>query len=237
MARGDQIYTMREIVGIPYEHHGINCGDGSVIHYSKTGEATITRTSQAGFARGGAVYVKAQPTAFIPSVVIERAESRLGEQQYDLFFNNCEHFANWCKIGRSDCSQINSFGLRFEQIKLPQIEALAKRAGLEAGQRESPEKTMQLFQEALGNVAIATNTLLPQYEQATADTFTWHRVAQKALAKGREDLARAALYRKVAAQKEAKKIRAQLSQLSDLQLTLEQNQALVPPTLMPRQLL
>ncbi|MGB3294967.1 MAG: lecithin retinol acyltransferase family protein [Phormidesmis sp.] len=231
MDRGDQIYTMREIVGVPYEHHGIDCGNGSVIHYSKTGEATIARTSRTAFARGGAIYVKAQPTAFIPAVVIDRAESRLGEQQYDLFFNNCEHFANWCKTGRSECSQINNFGLRFDQIKLPQVETLANRAGLEAGQRESPEKTIQLFREALGNVAIATNTLLPRYEQATADTLTWHRVAQRALTKGREDLARAALYRKVAAQKEAKEIRAQLSQLSDLQLTLEQNQALVPSAL------
>lgn len=237
MARGDQIYAIREIVGIPYEHHGIDCGDGSVIHYRKTGEAVIARTSRAAFARGGPIYVKAQPTAFIPAVVIERAESRLGEQQYDLFLNNCEHFANWCKIGRSECTQINDFGLRFDQIKLPQVEELAKQAGLAANQSESPEKTMQLFQEALGNVAIATNTLLPQYEQATADTLTWHRVAQRALTKGREDLARAALYRKVAAQKNAQKIRAQLSQLSDLQLTLEQNQALVPPTLVQSRLL
>ena len=222
---------MREIIGIPYEHHGIDCGDGSVIHYSKAGEATVSRTAQATFARGSPVYVKSQSTAFIPSVVVARAESRLGEQQYDLFFNNCEHFANWCKTGHSECFQISNLGLRLDQIKLPEIDTLAHRAGLEAGQRESPERTRKLFQEALGNVAIATNTLLPKYEQATTDTLTWHRVAQRALSKDREDLARAALYRKVAAQKEAKTVREQLSQLSDLQLTLEQNQALVPATL------
>ena len=217
---------MREIVGIPYEHHGIDCGDGSVIHYSKVGEATVSRTAQATFARGGLVYVKPQPTAFIPSVVIARAESRLGEQQYDLFFNNCEHFANWCKTGRNECFQISNLGLRLDQIKLPEMNTLAHRASLEAGQ-QSPERTRQLFREALGNVAIATNTLLPKYEQATADTLTWHRVAQRALSKDREDLARAALYRKVAAQKEAQKIREQLGQLSDLQLSLEQNQVLI----------
>ena len=34
MAKGDQIYVMRELLGIPsiYEHHGIDCGDGTVIH-------------------------------------------------------------------------------------------------------------------------------------------------------------------------------------------------------------
>ena len=223
MARGDQIYAIREIIGIPYEHHGIDCGNNAVIHYSKIGEATVAQTDRSTFARGSRIYQKKQPTAFIPEVVVERAESRLGERRYDLFFNNCEHFANWCKTGRSECGQLNNFGLRLDQIKLPQVTELAN----QAAQRESPADTMVLFQEALGNVAIATRTLLPQYNQATEDTLTWHRVAQKALKKDREDLARAALYRKVTAQKEARKIKDYLSQLSDLQLTLEQNQTLV----------
>ena len=222
MARGDQIYAIREIVGIPYEHHGIDGGDDTVIHYSKVGEATIARTSREAFARGSRVYVKNQPTAFIPEVVIQRAESRIGERQYDLFFNNCEHFANWCKTGRSTCEQIDNFGLRLEQIKQPQASVLANRAA----QNESPAQTLRLFNEALENVAIATQTLLPQYNQATQDERTWHQVAQKALEKGREDLARAALHRKVAANKEAQKIKDYLSQLSELQLTLEQNQTL-----------
>lgn len=227
MARGDQVYTFREIIGIPYEHHGIDCGDGTIIHYSKLGEASIAQTSRDTFARSNAIYTKPQPTAFIADVVIARATSRLGEREYDLFFNNCEHFANWCKTGHSECTQLNDFGLRFNQIKLPEVSELAQRGAQTAGNRESPEKTLLLFQEALGNIAIATTTLLPNYKQATNDTLTWHRVAQRALTKNREDLARAALYRKVAAQKQAEAIRAQLSQLSELQLTLESNQTLV----------
>ena len=222
MARGDQVYAIREVVGVPYEHHGIDCGDNTVIHYSKLGEAAIARTSRETFARGSRIYHKSQPTAFIPDVVVERAESRLGERQYDLFFNNCEHFANWCKTGRSECEQLSHFGLRLEQIKQPQVGELARRAA----QNESPAQTLRLFNEALENVALATQTLLPEYNQAAKDRRTWHQVAQKALHKDREDLARAALHRKVAAQKEAKKIKDYLSQLSDLQLTLEQNQTL-----------
>lgn len=232
MARGDQVYAYREIVGVPYEHYGIDCGDGTIIHYSKAGEAEIARTSQAAFAQGGAIYTKNPATAFIPDVVIERAESRLGERRYDLFFNNCEHFADWCKTGRGECSQLENFGLRFGQIKLPEVGELAQRAANRAGQDESPERIGLLFREALSNVAIATNTLLPQYKQAAQDTLIWHRVAQRALTKNREDLARAALYKKVAAQKEAAAIKAQLSQLSDLQLTLEQNQAIVQNSLL-----
>mgnify|MGYP001099329326 CR=1 FL=1 len=222
MARGDQVYAYREIVGIPYEHHGIDCGDRTVIHYSKAGEATVLRTTRDIFARGSAVYVKPQSTSFIADVVIARAESRLGEQRYDLFFNNCEHFANWCKTGRSECLQLDSFGLRLDQIKLPQANDLAR----QAAQEESPEKALRLFQEALSNIAIATQTLLPQYKTAVQDTLSWQQVAQKALAMQREDLARAALYKKVAAKKTASDLKAQLNQLSDMQLSLEQNQTL-----------
>ena len=224
MSRGEQIYVYRDVVGVPYEHHGIDCGDGTVIHYSKRGEAAISRTPRSAFAQGKTIYTKSQPTSFIADIVVERAESRLGEQQYDLFFNNCEHFANWCKIGRSECYQLSDFGLRFDQIRLPQVDDL----GRSAAQNESPERTQQLFQEALGNVAIATRTLLPQYKAALKETLSWHQVAQKALAKNREDLAKAALHKKITAKKEAVKIKTQLTQLSDLQLSLEQNQALIP---------
>ena len=223
MARGDQIYAMRELIGIPYEHHGIDRGDGSVIHYSKQGEAVIKRTTLETFARGGIVRVKSQPTAFIPSIVIERAESRLGEREYDLFFNNCEHFANWCKTGRSECVQLDDFGLDLERVKLPQVIDLAR----QAAEGEPTQPTYELFQTALKNVGIANRTLVPAYEQATRDRTTWHQVAQRALSKNREDLARAALYKKVAADKKAAEIKANLSQLSDLQLSLEQNQAFI----------
>ncbi|MEM6450790.1 MAG: lecithin retinol acyltransferase family protein [Cyanobacteria bacterium P01_D01_bin.105] len=223
MARGDQVYAFREIVGIPYEHHGIDCGDGTIIHYSKIGEAQISRTPRATFARGGTVYTKAVSTALISDIVVQRAESRLGERQYDLFFNNCEHFADWCKTGGGKCAQLDNFGLRLGQIKLSQARSLANRSASSAPQE--PQQAMALFQAALENIAIATTTLLPQYEQARKDMVSWHRVAQSALKKDREDLARAALHKKVAAKKEASQLKEQLNQLSALQLNLEQNQA------------
>ncbi|MBQ7561810.1 MAG: lecithin retinol acyltransferase family protein, partial [Synergistaceae bacterium] len=38
---------------------------------------------------------------------ITRARSKLGEGGYNLAFNNCEHFAVWCKTGIKDSSQVN----------------------------------------------------------------------------------------------------------------------------------
>lgn len=37
---------------------------------------------------------------------VERALSRVGEDRYDLLFNNCEHFAIWCKTGVSESYQV-----------------------------------------------------------------------------------------------------------------------------------
>ncbi|MFQ9674660.1 MAG: lecithin retinol acyltransferase family protein [Clostridium paraputrificum] len=37
---------------------------------------------------------------------VKRALSRIGERRYNLFTNNCEHFATWCKTGVSYSKQI-----------------------------------------------------------------------------------------------------------------------------------
>ena len=40
---------------------------------------------------------------------VERALSRLGETDYSLFSNNCEHFAIWCRTGLSMSKQVEEF--------------------------------------------------------------------------------------------------------------------------------
>ncbi|MBM5793672.1 MAG: NC domain protein, partial [Cyanobacteria bacterium K_DeepCast_0m_m1_088] len=40
---------------------------------------------------------------------LQRAQSRLGEQSYNLLFNNCEHFAHWCKTGRHRSAQVEDW--------------------------------------------------------------------------------------------------------------------------------
>ena len=37
---------------------------------------------------------------------VRRAKSQLGMSQYSLMFNNCEHFAIWCKTGLKESSQM-----------------------------------------------------------------------------------------------------------------------------------
>ncbi|MEO0540923.1 MAG: lecithin retinol acyltransferase family protein [Cyanobacteria bacterium P01_A01_bin.105] len=222
MARGDQVYAIREVMGVPYEHHGIDLGDGTIIHYRKVGEAEISCTSVAAFARGGPIYVIPQATAFIPEVVVKRARGRLGEKDYNLFFNNCEHFANWCKTGRNESRQLSGFGLRLDQIRLPQVGDLANQMARD----ESPAAALELFQQALGNLNVALQLLLPQYSDLKKEMDSWQQVAQTALERGREDLARAALHKKIEAQKQAEQLKQQLNEVSELQLKIEQDQAI-----------
>ena len=45
--------------------------------------------------------------SFDRDLVLSKAQSKIGEEQYNLFTNNCENFAMWCITGRSSCDQIN----------------------------------------------------------------------------------------------------------------------------------
>lgn len=44
---------------------------------------------------------------YTPKETLARARSRIGESNYNLFSNNCEHFALWCKTGISESHQIS----------------------------------------------------------------------------------------------------------------------------------
>lgn len=44
---------------------------------------------------------------YSPEETVARARSRLGETNYNLLTNNCEHFAIWCKTGVSESMQIS----------------------------------------------------------------------------------------------------------------------------------
>ena len=106
MAGGDHVFVRR----LGYTHHGIDTGDGTVIHY--TGEvgqksnAAVRETPMDGFAKGCLVLVRPYGTCDSNDNTIARARSRLGEASYHLVFNNCEHFAVWCKTGHHRSEQV-----------------------------------------------------------------------------------------------------------------------------------
>ncbi|WP_373525915.1 lecithin retinol acyltransferase family protein [Nostoc sp.] len=105
MRKGDHIYFKCG----DYSHHGIDCGDGTVVHYTKN-QGNISRVSWDSFVSGKIVFLREYGSSDLPDVVIQRAESRLGENTYDLFGNNCEHFATWCKTGIHASEQLKNAG-------------------------------------------------------------------------------------------------------------------------------
>ncbi len=213
MALGDQIYVWRKYANLDgvYKHHGIDVGDGSVIHYRKPSEV-VECTSFATFSRGNPVYVRQYPEGFcfIGEVVVNRARSRLGEQKYNLLFNNCEHFATWCKTGISESQQIKNFIPTIDKLDTYNLLEPLKNAfqGVESKNADS------LINKALNDIRTVWDQIQPQYRHAMQEVEAWNQVAWKALKENREDLAKEALKRKLTYQQQANQLQNQLEKLA-----------------------
>ena len=109
-ARGDHIYVRR---GFHYAHHGIACGDGTVIHYvgPRGTVRQVCRTSMVEFEAGGTARVKLRRRQLSADETIEAAESMIGSADYHLTKSNCEHFAAWCSTGRARSAQVQRWAL------------------------------------------------------------------------------------------------------------------------------
>ena len=110
--KGDILFVDRGL----YKHYGIYAGNGMVIHYSDKNsnfgtDIKIQEASLDDFASGFEVKVcqldEKKYTLYSGEETLKRAYSRLDEKNYNLIFNNCEHFAVWCKTGISDSDQVN----------------------------------------------------------------------------------------------------------------------------------
>ena len=96
---GDHILCPRGL----YSHHGIYIGHNKVIHYDGDPErdekyARISITSLDSFAGEKNIIslLEHDDIKFTRTEIVARAYYRLGEMKYDLFSNNCQHFALWC---------------------------------------------------------------------------------------------------------------------------------------------
>lgn len=99
-----------------YTHHGIYVGSGRVVHYSGFARAfnkgAIEETSIVDFLDGKDEFTiinyPQYQAAYSPSKVAARAIGRIGEDNYNLVFNNCEHFACWCVTGCARSEQVET---------------------------------------------------------------------------------------------------------------------------------
>lgn len=106
--RGAHIYVERALI----THHGIDSGDGTVIDFAgRDGgkdTACIWPVTLAEFAQGASVKTRTYGSRYSPEVIAARAVSMIGQSGYDLFSNNCEHFATWCVTGEHSSAQVEA---------------------------------------------------------------------------------------------------------------------------------
>jgi hypothetical protein len=116
MAKGDHIYVTSFFGGIPYQHHGIDMGDETVIHLAAetarvtlrddSGRFCVRRDSRQDFCRGGDPVIVRHADGLDAEQVAARAEELLGKPGYRLLDGNCEHFARYCATGQAVSHQI-----------------------------------------------------------------------------------------------------------------------------------
>ncbi len=117
MARVKHIKVKRNF----YYHHGIYIGDNKVIHFNgelfrgKNG-AKITMTSLKDFLKGGNLEIVPYKIGIDEVEVLKRANSLLNKGDYSIFFNNCEHFANYCFTGIGISTQVNRYFLNLFKL-------------------------------------------------------------------------------------------------------------------------
>ena len=115
-----------------YKHYAVNVGNEEIVHLTTDGgnssldvvcgiaghisstthqSAVIKKEKYSDFYKeGNEAYVerdderKPLPT----KEIVGRAKSRINERGYNLFTNNCEHFARWCRYGKEESKQANA---------------------------------------------------------------------------------------------------------------------------------
>lgn len=139
MARGDRLAVFRHLAGatVPYTHHGIDIGDGTVVHARPDdpgrlfGGGRVVRTTLAEFAGGSTIRVIVDPPArHPPGEIVERALGALGRDGYCPVVDNCEHFTTWCATGERGSRQVD---LLVERLSIAATRVAAAAATRSAG--------------------------------------------------------------------------------------------------------
>jgi len=135
---GDHLVTPR----LGFTHHGIYVGDQRVIQYSGFidgfSKKPVSITSLERFDNGFGFWVE-EPNkrSFSPEESVERAFSRLGENEYNIIFNNCEHFVNWCISGMHSSAQIKKYTLNAGALGYAALQGLGDMVSRAMSRRRS----------------------------------------------------------------------------------------------------
>ena len=165
-----------------YKHHGVDLGDGTVAHYLEGRE--IIRSSIKDFCKGQSFKIIIHEDASPSGLTLRRAMSRIGEKSYNLLFNNCEHFANWCKTGRHRSNQMEDWLKKssFGAIAIGQFIPAALFTGfnLLLKQGLSNESSRQQAKQAISSLKKMRSSILIKLESTLGELENWITSEQKA---------------------------------------------------------
>lgn len=124
---GSVIFVDNYFIGLnTYQHYGVYIGNGKVIHFAPIEGQEISfengiihETTLEKFLNGRSLKIDVNiENKFSEWEIIQRARSRLGEKDYDLLMNNCEHFARWCVTGEHVSYQVNDIPQKINNTML-----------------------------------------------------------------------------------------------------------------------
>lgn len=112
---GDVLSVNRGI----YKHYGVYVGNNTVVHFSggegfelSAKRACIRKTSLENFRKNDEIQIETRCCeSYSRKETVMRALGAVGTEKgkYALPWNNCEHFANWCRYGEKRSSQVEQF--------------------------------------------------------------------------------------------------------------------------------
>ena len=112
---GDVLSVNRGI----YKHYGVYVGNDTVVHFSggegfelSAKRACIRKTSLENFRKNDEIQIETRCCeSYSRKETVMRALCAVGTEKgkYALPWNNCEHFANWCRYGEKRSSQVEQF--------------------------------------------------------------------------------------------------------------------------------
>lgn len=148
---GDHLFTESSV----YSHHGIYSGNGKVIHYMGWEDKIlkkepIVETSLEDFHLGNScIVIHHKDSKYSRKEIVDRAYSKIGENKYNLAFNNCEHLVNWCITGKKKSDQTKG------------VTAVGGLAGTGGGTATAIAITSKAAAEIAAAEALAVSSMVP----------------------------------------------------------------------------
>lgn len=143
MAAGDHFYVWRRHWRVaPFRHHGIDIGDGTVVHFTDgmggaagpgggANRFSVERTTAESITRDGldSMHRVDHGDRLPAEQTVARAIELVGTRDYHLLFHNCEHVASWCACDRYESIQVS---VACERMGSAGVKAIASGAALAA---------------------------------------------------------------------------------------------------------